>query len=172
MKPFSAHFKRRAGLAELLQFPGGRRKVGGELVAPWQQCHLHPLACSLFTGNLVVFLPQTSQCHTFPLSHPRSSISKNILEDHTGLVANADLCLWVFYSLWAAFDLKSSFLSRMRSWSRDQGLAVGSCWLALGRTFGPKSVHVLGFCLFEIHLVLSFPWKLPLRDIFGLFIFS
>ena len=43
MKPFSALFKCRAGLAELLQFPEGRKKVGGELVAPWQQCHLHPL---------------------------------------------------------------------------------------------------------------------------------
>lgn len=107
-----------------------------------------PAACSFFTGNLVVFLPQTSQCHTFPLSHPRSRISKNILEDHTGLVANADLCLWVF-SLWAAFDLKTSFFSWMRCWSRDQGLAVGSCWLAPGRTFGPNSLHVLGFCQFK-----------------------
>lgn len=71
-----------------------------------------------------------------------------------------------FFSLWAAFDLKTSFLSRMRCWSRDQGLAVGSCWLAPGRTFGPNSVHVLGFCLFKIHLVLSSPWKLPLREIF------
>lgn len=43
MKPFSAHFKCGAGLAELLQFPGGRKKVGDELVAPWQRCHLHPL---------------------------------------------------------------------------------------------------------------------------------
>lgn len=33
-KPFSAHFKRGAGLAEPLQLPGGRKKVGGELVAP------------------------------------------------------------------------------------------------------------------------------------------
>lgn len=76
-----------------------------------------------------------------------------------------------FFFVWVAFDLKTSFLSWMRCWSRDQGLAAVSCWLAPGRTFGQISVHVLGFCLFKIHLVLSSPWKLPLREIFGLFIF-
>jgi len=33
VKPFSAHFKCRAGLAELLHFQGGRKTVGDELVA-------------------------------------------------------------------------------------------------------------------------------------------
>lgn len=77
-----------------------------------------------------------------------------------------------FFHLWAAFDLKSSFLSWLRCWSRDQVLAVGSCWLAPGRTFGPNSAHVLGSCLFKIHLMLSSPWKLPLREVLSWFIFS
>lgn len=64
--------------------------------SPWQNI-LSTAACSFFTGSLVVFLPQPSPCHPFPLSHPRSSISRNTLEDHTGLQANADLCLWDFF---------------------------------------------------------------------------
>lgn len=76
-----------------------------------------------------------------------------------------------FLPLWAAFDLKSSFLSQLRCWSRDQGLAEGSYQLAPGRTFGPNSARVLGSCLLKIHLMLSSPWKLSLREVWGWFIF-
>lgn len=75
------------------------------------------------------------------------------------------------FPLWAAFDLKS-FLSWLRCWSGDQGLAEGSCWLAPGRTFGPNPAHVLSSCLFKIHLMLSSPWKLSLREVLDWFIFS
>lgn len=140
--------------------------------SPWQNI-TSTAACSSFTGSLVVFLPQPSPVIHFLCPIPEVASAEMLWKITLGWKPMQIYVFGFFFflPLWAAFDLKSSFLSQLRCWSRDQGLAEGSYQLAPGRTFGPNSARVLGSCLLKIHLMLSSPWKLSLREVWGWFIF-